>query len=196
MSTNDGTPLDLTRTPPVDLTRIVARASAAAFNRPLVTNVLRAMLVEAMIAETLEPAWRWCAADYANWDFENSDGLKLEVKQSAARQSWAPPDSKSSRIQFDIAPRRYHWAVDTGWVPAGNRVADIYVLAHNPVTDERADHRDPRQWLFHVVATRCLPPTRTILLPAVERLARPVLFEALAREVAEVAATIRGEATA
>ena len=68
---------------------VVAKAADAAFGKPLVTNVLRAQLVEAMIALVLVPEWHWCGADYAPCDFERADDLRLEVKQSAARQSWS-----------------------------------------------------------------------------------------------------------
>ena len=38
------------------------------------------------------------------------------------------------------------------------------VFAHHPIMDESADHRDPRQWRFHVVATGRLPIDKTISL--------------------------------
>lgn len=53
----------MTAPPTVD--EIVARVSNAAFGRPLVTNVLRGQVVEAIVASALEPEWTWCAADYA-----------------------------------------------------------------------------------------------------------------------------------
>ncbi len=76
----------------------------AAVGKPLVTNVLRGLLVEAMVAIALEPVWTWVAGDYASWDFEGPRGLRLEVKQSAARQSWAD-ENVISKCSFDIAPR-------------------------------------------------------------------------------------------
>jgi len=171
--------------PRIDAATIVAKACAAAFGRPLVVNYLRSMLVEAMIAEALPSKWRWVSADWAAWDFETSDKLTtLEVKQSAARQSWPGPASKAS---FDIASRTGHW-VGNKWTEGIRRYGDIYVFAHHPIDASHADHRDPHQWLFYVVAEAKLPPSprKTISLSAVRRLATPVGF-------AEVAAQVEGE---
>lgn len=122
--------------------RIKAKAADAAFGRPLVNNVLRGLLVEAIVAEALGDEWTWCAAGYASWDFENADGVRLEVKQSAARQSWA--SAQPSVCSFDIAPRKGRW--ESGiWIAEPGRAASIYVFAHHPLNGDDADHRDPAQ---------------------------------------------------
>lgn len=97
----------MSRAPSID--DVVDRVSHAAFGRPLVTNVLRGQVVEAIIALALEPEWTWCASDYASWDFERADGRRLEVKQSAARQSWAAPAHGIVRPSFDIKERTVRW---------------------------------------------------------------------------------------
>lgn len=66
---------------------IQRKVADAAFGRPLITNVMRGQVVEAIVACALEPECRWCAADYSSWDFDRADGVRLEIKQSAARQS-------------------------------------------------------------------------------------------------------------
>ena len=139
---------------PFVLADVVAKAADAAFGRPLVTNVLRAQLVEAMIALVLEPAWHWCGADYAPCDFEREDGLRPEVKQSAARQSWNT--DKPSKAIFDVAARTGRNEAN-GWVEKYGRAAHLYVFAHHPLFDDTADHRDPAQWQFYVVPTADLP---------------------------------------
>ena len=50
------------------------------------------------------------------------------------------------------------------------RFADIYIFAHHPITDESADHRDPRQWRFYLVSADCLPPEKTISLKKITAL--------------------------
>jgi len=70
---------------------IVARASSMAFGKPLIMNVLRAMIVETIVDSALSLDWKWCSTDYAGWDFEHSDLTRLEVKQSSALQSWKTP---------------------------------------------------------------------------------------------------------
>ena len=54
------------------------------------------------------------------------------------------------------------------------RNADIYVFAHHPVHDASADHREPSQWQFYVVAACRLPCTKQLSLSGVQRLALPV----------------------
>lgn len=45
-------------------------------------------MVEASIALEMKLAWIWCGAHDVGWDFERTDGLRLEVKQSATLPSW------------------------------------------------------------------------------------------------------------
>jgi hypothetical protein len=81
---------------------IVERASAVTFDRPLVTNVYRNILVETIVDAALAPTWTWCAADCGSWDFEHSDGTRLEVKQSAARhwrRRWPEAFARSSHAE-------------------------------------------------------------------------------------------------
>lgn len=171
---------------------VVARASDAIFGKPLVVNVWRALLVESLIDLILPIEWTWCAADYAGWDFLHVDGTRLEVKQSAARQSWKAAGGRPSGPRFDIATRTVAWDGAT-WIGAAERTryADLYVLAYHPVTDDTADHRDPSQWVFHVITTACLPATQTISLAAVRHLAAPVNFAELSVMVERVRAGLR-----
>jgi hypothetical protein len=161
----------LTSIPPMPAA--AARAAEAAFGRPLVTNVLRGLLVEAIVAGAIEPVWRWCSEDYASWDFDRADGLRLEVKQSAARQSWSLPSAPASACSFDIRTREGRWE-DAVWVAERGRAAQVYVFAHHPVVDESADHRDPQQWRFHVVSAGRLPSTKRLGLAALVKLAASV----------------------
>jgi hypothetical protein len=169
----------------IDVAEVVSRACHAAFGRPLVTNILRSMLVEAMIDASLPSEWTWCSADYAGWDFQHTNGLKLEVKQSAARQTWATQAIVASKCAWDIAPRTGYY-IGAEWVSAPGRNADLYVLAHHPVVNDRADHRDPQQWRFFVLRTIDLPHVKQISLAAVRRLSSPVSFDDLPNSVEAV----------
>lgn len=161
---------------------IQTKVAEAAFGRPLITNVLRGHLVEAIVACALEPEWTWCSADYASWDFEHADGCRLEVKQSAARQSWATSDKPSS-CSFDIAERKGRWNGAT-WIDEVGRAAHLYILAHHPISDSSADHRDAEQWQFYVLRTNALPSTRRLTLARARSLASPVSFTSLRKTVA------------
>ncbi|OYU72120.1 MAG: hypothetical protein CFE32_24690, partial [Alphaproteobacteria bacterium PA3] len=105
--------------------RVYKKASKAAFGNPLITNINRGLVAEAIIAIALEPDWMWVSADYASWDFERADGIKLEVKQSASLQSWTQAfhgSNRQSKPSFDIAARTGYWQ-DQKWVPQVGRAA-------------------------------------------------------------------------
>lgn len=167
--------------------QIIARATSALFGRPLLTNVHRAVVVEAIIATALEPAWTWCSGDYASCDFRNSTGVRLEVKQSASLQSWNVATLKASQCSFDIAARSGEWEDGIRWVARQGRNADIYLFCHHPLVSEQADHRDPAQWRFFAVREESLPNTKRITLASVERLAPSVGYFDLAETVSGLA---------
>ena len=169
------------------IAHVTERASAAAFGKPLITNVHRGLVVETIVATALEPEWQWCSADYASWDFENAAGLRLEVKQSAAWQSWSTPDAKASACSFDIAARTGRWE-GAIWFEEAGRHAHLYVFAHHPGVGSAVDHRDPLQWVFYVVATKHLPAARRISLAPVRRLAEACSYSDLRASVERVAA--------
>jgi len=160
---------------------VIAKVSQVAFGKPLVTNVLRGHVAEAIIALALEPEWSWCSADYAGWDFERADGLRLEVKQSAAMQSWST--GKPSKAIFDVAARTGYWEAGTEWIAMAGRPAHLYVFAHHGIYGDDADHRDPSQWQFYVTAARDLPDAKQIGLSSITRLTSPVPVAALADKV-------------
>jgi len=138
-------------------------------------------VVEAIVACALEPKWSWCAEDYSGWDFERADGMRLEVKQSAARQSWATSD-KPSACSFDIAMRKGRWE-GPRWIDQVGRAAHIYIFAHHPIADRSADHRDPNQWQFYVAPTWRLPKTRRLSLTGAKALATVTSFTDLGQAV-------------
>ncbi|GGA72947.1 hypothetical protein GCM10011385_28520 [Nitratireductor aestuarii] len=101
---------------------------------------------------------------------------------------------KGSKSVFDIAPRTGYWEDGSRWIPQPGRNADIYVLAYHPVDDERADHRDPAQWLFYVIATTALPDQKTVSLGRVVSLAEPRRFDGLAQSVEALRENFRSDA--
>ncbi|MSP02849.1 MAG: hypothetical protein EXR07_17650 [Acetobacteraceae bacterium] len=130
------------------MNEIVAMASAEAFGRRLIQNNLRSIIVEAMVAKALGSAWRWSSADWAPYDFEGPNGIRLEVKQSAAEQTWSTPTSKPSKPRYDIAERKGFFVQGpdgSAWTARTGRNADVYVFARNDIVGELADHCDPAQ---------------------------------------------------
>jgi hypothetical protein len=142
-----------------------------------VVNTDRGFVVEVIVGQALGAEWRWLARDFTGWDFQHETGCRLEVKHSAARQTWA--SHKASAPSFDIKARTGYWDNDGAtWIAAPGRHAHIYVFAHHPVIDESADHRDAGQWRFYVVRTEQLeehlPAAKTIRLGKMRQLAEEV----------------------
>lgn len=160
---------------------IVESASDTIFGKPLITNVYRSVIVEALVAAVL-PDWQWVSADYFEHDFLHVDGTRLEVKQSAMKQTWATKGT--AKPAWDIAERKQVWK-DDRWVPIAGRHADIYVLALHDVLDETADHREPSQWKFLVIPTFKLPAAKKIGLGPASRLSDLVRIEHLPAAVAQ-----------
>ena len=158
---------------------VVERASQNLFGKPLVTNVYRSVVVEGIVAEAL-PDWDWCSADYFEYDFVHPSGTRLEVKQTALKQTWAT--TAKPRPKWDIAARKTLW-VDEKRIAAPGRNADIYLLGLHAVVDATADHREPSQWQFFVVPAQTLPPSATIGIGPLRRLAEPVTAHDLAEAV-------------
>lgn len=162
---------------------IVRVASDRTFNAPVVMNVYRSVLVEAIVSLAL-PDWEWCSADYAAYDFRHKDGTRLEVKQTALRQSWV--SKNPSPPSWDIKPRTGAWRDGNTWVPGIARNADIYVFGLHPELGEVADHRDPGQWVFYVIATKSLPSTQRLSVTRAERITASVRFDRLSERVDHV----------
>jgi hypothetical protein len=156
---------------------IRAKVSARAFGNPVIQNDFRGIVAETIVESALGPTWRCCSGDWLGWDFEHLDGTRLEVKQSAARQTWTAP-KHASPPTFDIRTRSGYY-VGSEWHAGVGRHAHIYVFAYHPIADISADHLDPGQWLFHVVLAERLPPNKRIGLARVTLLAPAAHWKAL-----------------
>lgn len=160
----------------------------ALLGEPLVNNVFRGTLVEAMLADALDPDWAWCSGKdaWAGFDFVSSTGIGLEVKQSAALQAWHKPGRKISPAIFDIAARKQQWNEEKQQrITQAGRAADIYVFARHPLEDvAKADHRNPLQWEFFAVKSVNLPNQKTISLNRVRKLSR-------ASDIANIRASVQ-----
>lgn len=119
--------------------------------------------------------------------------VRLEVKQSSVRQTWA--SRQPTPGLFDIRVRTGYF-VGSEFVAEPGRNAEIYVFAHHPVADDTADHRNPSQWRFHVVPASALPPTKTISLVNVRKLAPAVGIEEVGEQIEASAAAMIGKAEA
>jgi hypothetical protein len=141
---------------------IFSKVATAVFGYPIVENLFRGFVAEAIVAAAIEPDWRWKVREGGpGWDFEHSSGCRIEVKQSAKRQIWVPA-KKRHAPSFDIRQRKGHWVAGVDGEPSkyierSGRSADIYIFAYHPIAVESAEQRDARQWRFYLLPTACLP---------------------------------------
>lgn len=110
-------------------------------------SIFAEFLVGAALGAVGRPRQEWTATDL-EWE-----GLKIEVKSSAACQSWA--QKRPFRISFSVR-KAMGWDAETGEsAEAATRSADVYVFCHFTETDSAEAHRsvlDARKWDFHVVS--------------------------------------------
>jgi hypothetical protein len=131
-----------TRSQPIPtVDEIRAKLCAAAFGDRLISNIYRGLVAEIIVGAAIGSDWKICSGDWRGWDFEHPCGLRLEVKQSAARQTWTGTRKATVPI-FDIRVRTGYFD-GADWVPDLRRFAHIYVFAHHPIMDESADHSRP-----------------------------------------------------
>jgi hypothetical protein len=149
--------------------RILTRIGGL-FDVPVMQNNLRGLWVEAMVAELLGPEWKHTGADWAAWDFERADGLRLEVKQSARVQSWGVANSAP---RFSIRAASGHYPENAPYLPnvSGDRLAHVYVFAWHNGDDQRI----AEEWQFFVInSDRLRKGQRGISLGAISKLVDPV----------------------
>jgi len=128
------------------MNEIAERLAKRLFDGPVIENQYRSAFVEEMINPSLEAfGWKYAGGSWCGWDFERDDGARLEVKQSAAIQTWSNARKIKTRGAFDIASRTGYFSEEGAkWNPIAGRPADVYAFAWNPGND----HRDPDQWEF------------------------------------------------
>jgi hypothetical protein len=140
------------------------------FDVPHMQNSLRGLWVEAMVCEILGSGWKHTGNDWAAWDLERSDGLRVEVKQSARQQSWG---TSTSLPRYSVATAKGHYPDGKAYVDnaSATRLADVYIFAWH----KGEDQRKASEWLFYVVESKRLRDgQKTLGLRAIKKLAEPV----------------------
>ncbi|MXW28611.1 MAG: hypothetical protein F4Z80_07050 [Chloroflexi bacterium] len=165
-----------------DIVEQVLQTLNRRYTSRIMENVVRGDYVECLIAHALGFDWEltWASGwGWAAWDIEHVSGARIEVKQSAARQTWDQSTLAPTRpTRFDIAPRSGYWIRDGSRYfefPTPSRAADLYVFAwHAERRLDRVDHREPAQWQFFVVPERKLPEAqKTIGLAGIRQFGSP-----------------------
>ncbi|PRY82782.1 hypothetical protein CLV74_1392 [Donghicola tyrosinivorans] len=167
----------------MDKDQILKRVLAM-FDVPVLQNNLRGLWVELMVAEILGPDWKQVGNDWAAWDLERSDGLRVEVKQSASAQSWG---NSTTSPRFSIAAAKAYYPDGKTYTPnhSGRRLADLYIFAWH----EGGDQRIVSEWRFFVIPAEQLPrQQKSIGLKAIRNLAAEIGAADLREKVTQMAA--------
>jgi hypothetical protein len=143
----------------------------------LVSNATRGRLAEFIVANALEIDLKAAVRDeWAAFDLETREGIKVEVKSAAYLQSWS--QSKLSNICFSIKPSRYWNSSTNVFSETPVRQANVYVfclLRHEDKTT--VDPMNFDQWEFYVVPAEKLnsyPRSQTsITIRSLQSLAPP-----------------------
>ncbi len=153
----------------------------------VLSNATRGVLAEYLVARALGIGNEGVRDEWAAYDLETADGLKVEVKSAAYLQSWNQRDF--SRISFMVR-KTLAWDPDTNrqsTVPT--RQADVYVFALLAHRDKKSvEPMDVSQWRFYVLPTAVLDgrtrSQHSITLPTLERLSDGALcYDGLAEAV-------------
>ncbi len=157
----------------------------------LVSNAMRGVLAEYLVAQALAVANDGIREEWAPYDLRTPEGITIEVKSAAYIQSWH--QERLSTISF-LCPKTRAWDPQTGLHEEGpRRQARVYVfalLAHQ--NQATLDPLNLDQWEFYVVPTAVLDARErsqhSITLPSLKALhGEPVTFEGIAGAVARAA---------
>jgi hypothetical protein len=154
----------------------------------LVSNVSRGVLAEFIVAKALSIDTTSTVRDeWAAYDLQTGEGIKVEVKSAAYIQSWH--QNKLSSISFRT-PKTLAWDPDTNSLDSEpSRAADVYVFALLAHKDKPTiDPLDVSQWCFYVMPTIALDnrtrSQHSITLRTLERLSSgPIIYHDLQEEV-------------
>jgi len=132
--------------------------------------------------------------EWATYDLETPEGLKLEVKSASYVQRWQ--QAKLSQISFRV-PKTRGWDPRTGQLSSlPQRQADVYVFALLAHTEQASlDPLDVSQWQFYVLPTFILDNRRrsqhSITLPSLQKLAGGyVSYSGLKKAIGEAAKAV------
>jgi hypothetical protein len=138
----------------------------------LLSNAQRGVLAEFLVASDLGCVFG-VREEWASYDIETLDGIKVEVKSAAYLQSWT--QKKLSSIKFNIK-KTFGWDSNTAtFSEQKNRQADVYVFCVLNHTDKKTvNPMNLVQWDFLVLPTsvlnRELGEQLTITLSRLKRL--------------------------
>lgn len=121
----------------------------------LVSNATRGVLAEYIVARALGLQAEGVRNEWAAYDLQTEDGVKVEVKSAAFVQSWH--QERLSTIQFLVRKTKATDPETNMYSQERRRRADVYVFALLAHRDKLSiDPLDLGQWQFYVLPTSVL----------------------------------------
>ncbi len=132
------------------------------FDRPIMDNTFRGYWCEYMLAEAIGEECRHVGEGWHAWDMQLGedtqdfpDRIRVQVKNSAARQIWHTDKDSTSKCQWMLSYRKRpdYLGMDGVQIPCEKQgfMCDIFILCLHDRSDDHADQRDPHQWKFYLV---------------------------------------------
>ena len=120
----------------------------------LLSNTARGIFAEFVVAAALGIPFEEIRDEWAPYDLETPEGIKVEVKSAAFIQSWH--QTAASKISF-VAPKKRSWNPETNKLETEiRRHADVYVFALLFEQQSVPDPLNLDHWEFYVLPTAVL----------------------------------------
>ena len=144
----------------------------------LVSNATRGVLAEFVVAHALGISTDGVRDEWAAYDLETPEGVRVEVKSAGFVQSWH--QARLSAISFRVSARRPWDASTNRQARDPIRSAHVYVFALHAHQDKATiDPLDVSQWSFYALPTRVLNERKrsqhSITLRSLDQLAGPAV---------------------
>lgn len=157
-----------------DIERIIDSLARRLYFRKVMDNRERGDYAEELVAQALGNQWEWVGIGWHPWDFEGKvkgKRIRIQVKQSAARQIWQRPDKHSTVFQTVIKKKPTYVEKDHPGIEIEDvgRFCEIFIFAWHGINDiKNCDQREPDQWIFFVVPEKALGNLKQITLVKLE----------------------------
>ncbi len=147
----------------------------------LTSNALRGIFAEFIVGTAIGVDFRKLREEWAEYDIEDENGIKIEVKSAAYIQTWK--QKAYSTVSFSIKSKQLADNTST-------RHADVYVfcLLKHKIQAE-LDPTKLEQWAFYVLSTQTinnLPNKSSIGLSTLEKLTLATNYSQLKHTIQKI----------
>lgn len=154
----------------------------------ILSNATRGIFAEYIVGTAISHDKGAIRDEWAAYDLETHDGIKLEIKSSAYLQSWH--QRKLSTISFSIKPATFWDASAEVQITEKTRHADVYVFCLlNHEDKETVDPLDMDQWEFYILSTNELNAYKrsqySITLNSLRKLTNAVRYDKIDKTIRE-----------